>query len=169
MKQPLMGVADTVAFSAEGPGPAKTIARAEEALFPPTWGPEKDARIDLSRGIFHEGAMIFFRRANAYVAVKNYRRALADYTRALDYSSKTPEIFFNRAIVHDRTGNLREAIGDYTAAVKIDPRYAKAYCNRAALYRKEGKTEKALQDMREAAGLGLKEMQAYLRAKGIAW
>jgi len=141
----------------------------EMEIHPPTWGPENGARADYQRVIAHEGAMIYFRRANASLAVKNYRRAVGDYTRALEYSSKTPEIYYNRALSLSRLGYTKQAIGDYTAALKIDAGYAKAYCNRAALYWKVGRTHKALHDMKMAAALGLKEMQAFLRSHGVTF
>jgi hypothetical protein len=45
----------------------------------------------------------------------------------------------------------------------------KAYCNRASLLWSKGETERAVEDMKKAARLGMREMQAFLKSKGIEW
>ena len=67
-------------WSTLDPSPASI---AEIQINPPVFGPETEARIEQSRGIIHEEAITAFRRANAYFAVKNYGRAISDYSRAI--------------------------------------------------------------------------------------
>jgi tetratricopeptide (TPR) repeat protein len=135
----------------------------------PIFGPETEARIEQSRGVIHEEAIAGFRRGNAYFAVKNYGRAISDYTRAIERSPRSPEIYYNRAITHEKAGKFIKAIEDYTNAVEVDPQYVKAYCNRASLLWSQGETHQAMDDMKKAARLGMREMQGFLKSKGIEW
>jgi len=142
---------------------------AEIQINPPIFGPETEARIEQSRGIIHEEAITGFRRANAYFAVKNYGRAISDYSRAIGHSPRSPEIHYNRGITHEKAGKFIKAIEDYANAVSVDPQYGKAYCNRASLLWSQGETKQAIEDMKKAARLGMREMQMYLKSKGIEW
>lgn len=138
-------------------------------IHPPTFEVEPDARIEQSRGIIHEEAIVGFRRANAYFALKNYGRAISDYTRAIEFAPRMPEIYYNRGVAYERTGRFAKAVEDYTKAVEADPQYAKAYGNRASALWSQGERGQALEDMKRAARLGLRELQAYLKSKGIEW
>jgi tetratricopeptide (TPR) repeat protein len=153
-------------WSSRDPSPESI---SEIQINPPVFGPETEARMEQSRGIIHEEAIAGFRRANAYFAVKNYGRAISDYTRAIEYAPKSPEIHYNRAIAHEKAGKFIKAIEDYTNAVDADAQYMKAYCNRASLLWSQGETRQALEDMKEAARLGMREMQVFLKSKGIEW
>jgi tetratricopeptide (TPR) repeat protein len=153
-------------WSAKDPTPASI---AEIQITPPTFGPETESSLEQGRGIIREDALGAFRRANAYFAVKNYGRAISDYTRAADLSPRTPEIFFNRAMANEKAGRTTKAIEDYTSAIGADRQYVRAYCNRASLLWSQGETGWALEDMKQAARLGLKSMQTYLKSKGIDW
>ena len=153
-------------WSTLDPSPASI---AEIQINPPVFGPETEARIEQSRSIIHEEAITAFRRANAYFAVKNYGRAISDYSRALEHSPRSPEIYYNRAITHEKAGKFIKAIEDYTSAVSVDPQYGKAYCNRASLLWSQGETKQAIEDMKKAARLGVKEMQMFLKSKSIDW
>jgi tetratricopeptide (TPR) repeat protein len=142
---------------------------AEIQIHPPIFGPETEARLEQSGGMIPEEAIAAFRRAGAYLDVRNYGRAISDYTRAIECSPRLPEGYYNRAITHERAGRLAKAIEDYAGAIEADPQYAKAYCNRASLLWSEGEAERAVEDMKQAARLVMVEMQAFLRSKGIDW
>jgi tetratricopeptide (TPR) repeat protein len=153
-------------WSARDPSPSSI---SEIQISPPVFGPETEARMEQSRGIISEEAITGFRRANTYYAAKNYARAISDYTRAGLHAPKSPEIHYNRALAHEKAGKFIKAIDDYTHAVETDPQYAKAYCNRASLLWTQGETRLALEDMKKAARLGMREMQGFLKSKGIEW
>lgn len=153
-------------WSARDPSPESI---SEIQISPPVFGPETEARMEQSRGIVPEEAIAAFRRANAYLAVKNYGRAISDYTRAIEHAPKLPEIHHNRGITHEKAGKYIKAIEDYANAVSVDPQYGKAYCNRASLLWSQGETKQALEDMKKAARLGVREMQGFLKSKGIEW
>jgi hypothetical protein len=75
-------------WSARDPSPESI---AEIQINPPVFGPEADARIEQS-GMIPDEAVAAFRRGNAYLAVRNYERAVSDYTRSLAGAPPCPEI-----------------------------------------------------------------------------
>ena len=153
-------------WSARDPSPESI---AEIQINPPVFGPEADARIEQSGGMIPDEAVAAFRRGNAYLAVRNYERAVSDYTRALEGAPRCPEIYFNRAVAHEKAGRYSRALEDYSSALDVDPQYVRACCNRASLRWLQGDRDRALEDMKRAARLGLREMQVYLKSKGIDW
>lgn len=64
-------------------------------------------------------AFIYFDRANMFADMKNYDRAIADYTRALQLDAHLAEAYYNRAIALYRTGKLREAQRDLSKAGEL--------------------------------------------------
>ncbi len=141
----------------------------EIQINPPVYGPETEARLEQYLGMIPEEAITAFRRAGDYFLVNNYRRAVSDYTRALESSPRFPEGSFNRAIAYEKHGEFQKAIEDYCNAVETDPQYVKAYCNRASLLWSLGEKNWAVDDMEKAARLGDVEMQRFLKSKGIKW
>jgi tetratricopeptide (TPR) repeat protein len=142
---------------------------AEIQINPPIYGLETEARLEQSRNMINEEAIAAFRRGGAYLAAKNYGRAISDYTRAIEHTPRSPEGYYNRGIVYEKAGKYEKAILDYTGAIEVDPQYVKAYCNRASLLWSQGETAQAVEDMKKAARLGMKEMQAFLKSKSIEW
>jgi len=141
----------------------------ETQINPPVYGPETEARLEQNRGMIPEEAIAAFRRAGEYLSVRNYGRAVNDYTRAIERAPRSPESYYNRGIAHEKAGELAKAIEDYSAAIETDPLYVKAYCNRASLLWSLGEKAWAVDDMTKAAQLGDGEMQRYLKSKGIDW
>ncbi len=142
---------------------------AEIQINPPIYGLETEDSLEQSRGMINEEAIAAFRRAGAYFAAKNYGRAISDYTRAIEHAPRSPEGYYNRGITHEKAGKFEKSLEDYACAIQVDPQYLKAYCNRASLLWSRGETERAIEDMKRAARLGMREMQGYLKSKGIEW
>lgn len=153
-------------WSSRDPSPESI---SEIQINPPVFGLETEARLEQSRGSIQEEAIAAFRRAGTYFAAKNYGRAISDYTRAIEHSPRSPEISYNRGIAHEKAGKYTKAVEDYSGAIEADPQYAKAYCNRASLLWSQGETQRAVEDMKRAARLGMREMQVFLKSKGIDW
>ena len=141
----------------------------EIQINPPVCGPETEARLEQNRGMIPEEAIAAFRRAGEYLSIRNYGRAVSDYTRAIEYSPRSTESYYNRGIAHEKAGKLSKAVEDYSGAIEADPQYVRAYCNRASLLWSLGEKEWAVDDMKIAARLGHGEMQRYLKSKGIEW
>ena len=62
-----------------------------------------------------------------------YRRAVADFTKALEYSSgsRDVQIYINRGIAHMQDDNYGDAIADFTDALEINPRNGSALSSRS--------------------------------------
>jgi tetratricopeptide (TPR) repeat protein len=73
-------------------------------------------------------------RGDAWTAKKNYRAAVADYTRAIRLSPTDKALFFNRGWIHHEFGALDLARKDYEAAIDIDNAYSEALFNLAVLF-----------------------------------
>ena len=120
---------------------------------PPTFGPETDAGAERSGSLMDGEAAAAFRRANAYFAVKNYGRAVNDYSRALERAPRAPEIYFNRGITHERAGQFTKAFQDYSGAVSVKPAVSRRTAAGLAAGHRAGRTR--LENMK-AARLGLR-------------
>ena len=66
--------------------------------------------------------------------LKRMKRALKDYTRAIELDPKSINAYNYRGICYYRMEDYRRAINDYTRAAEIDPKYAIAYNNRGMAY-----------------------------------
>jgi len=85
-------------------------------------------------------------RGNAYYRLGDYRRAEADYTRAMQLDPKSSASHYNLGLVDEQLGNRERAIGDYTAAIAASADNADAYMNRGLIYLDSGKFDQAVAD-----------------------
>jgi tetratricopeptide (TPR) repeat protein len=58
-------------------------------------------------------------RGNARSYLKDYKGAIADYTKAINISSNLPVAYMNRAVVNCALGNKQNSINDYQQAISI--------------------------------------------------
>ena len=115
----------------------------------------------------------YFLRGNAWTGLKEYERAIQDYTcaiqledrtfidfgsdRALDFELRLPflyMVFFNRANANSELDNLQEALNDYTESIRIHPGSGESYFNRGNAHLDSMKLEEAVGDFDEAISLG---------------
>lgn len=66
-------------------------------------------------------AVIYYNRGNAYVDLKRYRKAIADYAEAVRIRPRYAKAYLNRGLAYQRLGERRQAIFDYRAAYKLKP------------------------------------------------
>ena len=66
--------------------------------------------------------------------IKRMKRALKDYTRAIELDPNSVNAYNYRGIAYYRMHDYPRAVKDFTEAVRIDPRYAIAYNNRGLAY-----------------------------------
>lgn len=77
----------------------------------------------------------FYTRATAYSKLDDYKRAIIDYTKAIELNSLYAEAYNGRGHTYEKQNELSKAIVNYTTAVELIPNYAIAYVNRARVYR----------------------------------
>lgn len=71
-------------------------------------------------------SLAFANRGDAYKMKGDYRKAIADYSLAVEADPKNDSAFNNRGNGYSAIGDLDRAILDYDQAIKLDPNYAGA-------------------------------------------
>ena len=77
--------------------------------------------------------MVYYNRANAKAELKNYKRALKDYTDAINSGqgeSGDSCLYFNRANTYVDLGKFKEAVTDYNKAIEFGPDHDHAFLNK---------------------------------------
>ena len=91
--------------------------------------PSPQAGIDACTKLLKSGqflsvtkAVIYYNRGNAYLDLKRYRKAIADYDEAVRIRPRYAKVYFNRGLAYQRLGDRRLAIANYRTAYKLRPR-----------------------------------------------
>ena len=85
----------------------------------------------------------YFKRANLYLDIFAYERAIKDLNESLKYYL-TPETINNRGFAHYQLGNADEALSDFREAVKLNPLEPGFLNNLSVLYMEIGDYDKAI-------------------------
>jgi tetratricopeptide (TPR) repeat protein len=67
-------------------------------------------------------AIAYYRRGLAYASKKEYDRAIADYTRAIELDPKNLSAYNDRGVAYTSKGDYERAIADVTRAVELAPK-----------------------------------------------
>ena len=101
-------------------------------------------------------------RANAYMQIKDYPHALADYTTLIKLSPGDDNLRRQRAVVYELMGNFPKAVEDYTAAIELaQTESAPSYAARARCYEKLGKKDLAQRDLAKSKKLKESEVNQF--------
>ena len=111
------------------------------------------ALIDSGNEKPHVLAIAYNNRGNAYVAKRDYDRAIEDYDQSIKLIPGYAKPFNNRGLAYQKKGEYERAIKDFDEAIKLDPNYASAFANRADTYQKMNEYDRAFQDFDEAIRL----------------
>ena len=91
---------------------------------------------------------------------KSLKRAIADYTKALEVKPKFApdpnryvEPLLGRGAVYIKLDNYQAALSDFNLAIERNPDFYDAYLGRATIYSKEEVYQKAIEDIDEALAL----------------
>src|SRR5262249_29672215 len=85
-------------------------------------------------------------RGNAYVAKKDYDRAIEDFDQSIKLNQTYTKAFNNRGVAYLRKGQYDIAIGAFDNAIKLKPDYGEAFANRAEAYLKKNEYDRAARD-----------------------
>jgi tetratricopeptide (TPR) repeat protein len=115
----------------------------------------------------------YLKRGEDFSAVRDYDRAIADYTRAIELKPDLAEAYNDRGFAHYlKDGNYEQAIADYTRAIQLRTNYPKAYNNRGVAYMAGGYgSAKSVPDFDRAIELKPDFRYAYINranARGIS-
>ncbi len=87
----------------------------------------------------------------AYYHQNDYKRAIADYDKAIQLKPDYVEAYYNRGLAY--VGDPGRAIADYDKAIQLRPDYSDAYANRGLAYYNKGDYDRAIADYDEAIQL----------------
>jgi Flp pilus assembly protein TadD len=107
-------------------------------------------------------------RGAAYSHLEQWDKAIADYSRAIEFYPEFPEAYYNRANAYGNLGQWDKAITDFSRAIRIDPKFTKAYYNRGNLYVQLNQWEKAIIDFSKATEIEPDNANAYDN-RGVAY
>lgn len=89
-------------------------------------------------------------RGNIYYDERDYERAMADFTQAIEIDPQFAIAYNNRGNIHAGLGEDERAIADYDQAIEINPQYAIAHYNRGNAYYRLREDERAIADYDQA-------------------
>lgn len=90
----------------------------------------------------------YMKRGHAYGELKDYAKAISDYSRVIRLNKNEMQAYKNRAFMYFKLGKYNEAIADYTQAIKLGSNGS--YVDRAFTYIKLEKHNEALDDCNQA-------------------
>ena len=106
------------------------------------------------RMVKRPGVVTLHGRAKTYVKMGEFDKAIADYTRAIEYEPQRLDSYSARATVHLRKGEPEEAVADYTRLIRLDRKNYGAFLCRGIIYRDTlNDFDKALADFSQAIDL----------------
>jgi len=109
-----------------------------------------------------ESAEAALARGDGYLAIREYDRAIIEYTRAIELKPDFADAYNNRAYAayskYDGTG---DPLGDLTRALALRPDFAHAYNTRGCVYMATGDPDKAIADFNRAVQLQPDYPRAY--------
>src|SRR5262249_20320618 len=107
-------------------------------------------------------------RGEPYVTLKDYDRAIADYTAGLRYQPDNTRLMILRGVANRLKGEYDTAIADYNTVLRIEPNNAQAYNNRGNAYRWKSDYDRALADLSQAIRIDPSYALAYSN-RGIVY
>src|SRR5208283_4532991 len=100
--------------------------------------------------------------ATAAIGRRDYFRAVALATRAVEANPNDPLAYNERGAANSHLDRFDQAVADYGTALRLDPKLARAYRNRASAYYHQSKYEEAIADCTAAIRLDSNYALAYL-------
>ncbi len=85
-------------------------------------------------------------RGTAHGDARNYAKAIADFTKAVEIDPSYFQAFANRALIYVRLKQFDKALADFDHALTLSTEYPIAYFGRGMLYRIQNKQALALAD-----------------------
>jgi tetratricopeptide (TPR) repeat protein len=105
-------------------------------------------------------------RGRIYYDLKDYNKAIDDFTQALNLYPYSIDAYINRGLCYYQKEDYNKALQDYNMALKIKPD-GDVYHNRGDLYDQLGDYEKAIKDYGEAIKINPDDGEAYKKRGNI--
>lgn len=92
---------------------------------------------------------LYMQRANIYITITQYQKAIDDFTKALDLNKNLTQIYALRGHLYYQTEAYSQALSDYTNALKYTPGDIDILNMRINIYLKDQKYQQALDDINQ--------------------
>jgi tetratricopeptide (TPR) repeat protein len=86
----------------------------------------------------------YYARGNAYMALRQYENAMADYTKCIKLNSKWVRPYLNRGSARQALGD-KGAFADYEKAIALNPKLINGYASLGMYYYKQKDYDAAIQ------------------------
>lgn len=95
----------------------------------------------------------YLKRALCYTEMKEYNKAINDYSVIIANDKKSPDVFYKRAKLYENLENYSDAITDYSEAIRLSPNMREAYIDRGMAYYIDNQLDLALLDLDKSLAL----------------
>ena len=116
----------------------------------------------------HHRAYIDFYIGLSHQSSGELDRAIAAFTKAINFYPNFADAYFNRGFVYSQQGDFDPTIADYNRTIELKPDYADAYNNRGLAYKEQGDLNRAIVDFTRAIELKPDYTNAY-NNRGFAY
>jgi len=93
-------------------------------------------------------------RGLAYHDLKQYQKAVNDYSEAIKLDPRYAAAYNNRGNSYYELNEYQLALNDFNQSLKIQPKYAKAYLNRGLVYYQLNENDRACIDFQKSCDSG---------------
>jgi tetratricopeptide (TPR) repeat protein len=101
-------------------------------------------------------------QGNEYIRVKDYKRAIFEYTKAIEVDPSRPQYYSERGNAYIQEGKYDEAISDITNAINLGNDSVDTYMDRSLAYYKRGDPQSAINDLNRALRIDPENAKVYL-------
>ena len=115
-----------------------------------------------------DGFTDWFDRAYQSYQEGDLRKAIDEYTQAIEFEPEDIRCYFNRGIIYSKMELHDKAINDYNKVISLNPDYAEAYNNRGWSFFQKSLFDRAIQDCNRALLLDPNMATAY-HTRGMAY
>ncbi len=119
--------------------------------------------LELQRLRQGDSAGLLVDRGIYYVRLRQYPRAIEQFSNAIGIDPLNSRAYFNRGVTQLIVGSLDAAIADLSETIRLESDHASGYAHRALAYQKKGAFEQANQDWQRSKELGFREVERGLQ------
>ena len=113
-------------------------------------------------------APAYYNRGLAYYDKREVKRAIVDYTRAIELNPNFDAAYYNRGLAYYDKREVKCAIVGYTRAIELNPNFDAAYNNRGLAYNNLRDYKNAINDFNRAIEINPNSADAY-NNRGVAY
>ena len=99
---------------------------------------------------FPESTSLIAVRGAAYIALRDYEKAISLYKKSICLQPENPESYFNLGNAFKEKGDLNAAILNYKRAIEIRPSFAEAHNNLGNIFKDQGDINAAISSYEDA-------------------